>query len=43
MRAVASLIAVAALIQSSGALGSETLYCSTTLQGYKICSGPSGL
>jgi len=41
MRAVASLVIAAALIQSSGALGAETLTCSTW-QGITTCQGPGG-
>jgi hypothetical protein len=33
---------VAALVQSTAALGSETLTCSTSFQGYVICTGPGG-
>ena len=36
-----SLLSVAVL-RSASAAGSETLYCSTSFQGYKICSPPDG-
>ncbi len=42
MRAVAWLVSVAILAPSAPALSSDTLTCSTSFQGYKICSGPSG-
>ena len=40
MRLLAALIAV--LSQSTATLGSETLTCSTSFQGYRICSSPDG-
>jgi hypothetical protein len=37
---IACLVVVA--VQCSGALDAETLYCSTSFQGYHVCSSPGG-
>ena len=36
---IASLVVVAV---QGGALDAEMLYCATSFQGYKMCSGPDG-
>ena len=42
MRAVASLVIAAALIQSTAAVDSQTLTCSTSFQGYRVCQDAQG-
>jgi hypothetical protein len=36
------VVCAAVLTLSASAAGSETLYCSTSFQGYRVCQGPSG-
>ena len=44
MRLLAGLVAALVLVavQGSGALDAEMLYCSTSFQGYTVCSSPGG-
>ena len=39
---IKAAIIIAALIQSAGTLDAQTVTCSTSSQGYRVCQGPHG-